>query len=39
MANAPSFHGVAPDMEASSEMDIDKRCLFQNTNAERTDLT
>jgi hypothetical protein len=39
MANAPSFHDMAPDMEASSAMDIGKRCLLQNTNAERTDLT
>jgi hypothetical protein len=39
MANAPSFHDMAPDAEASSAMDIGKRCLSQNTNAERTDLT
>ena len=39
MAHATSFHGMAPDMEASNAMDNGKCSLLQNTIAERTDLT
>jgi hypothetical protein len=38
MAHETSLHNMAPDMEASSEIDSGKRRLLPNTTATLTDL-
>ena len=39
VAHATTFYNMAPDMEANSAMDTDKRSLLPNTNTSRADLT